>query len=503
MTAAPPLFSLVTAVRGTELASLADTARSVRAQKLPDWEWILVTADCPDVDVQRLLDELTADARIRTVAAPDEAAGRGEFVTHVPPGVVLAARALKRMAAALNDEVDVAYSDQSVLTDEGRNAAYRKPDWAPERFRHDPYTAHLTVLRRSLVDEVGGLRPGPDAAVHFHDLLLRATERARRIVHVPVVLAHAGPDEPIGSDAWEAGVRAVQEHLDRVGIPATAERGRRPGRYRIVREPDLTTPVSVVIPTIGSGGLVWGRQRRMVVEAVRSVREHSRHRDLEFVVVYDTLTPPEVLADLRTLPGVRLNLVEFTEPFNFSAKCNVGALHATGDVIVFLNDDVEAESHGLIERLIAPLREDGVGATGAKLLFPSMRIQHAGVSYGDGAISHSYYRRGHPGEDGVRDDLWTTRETTALTGACLAMRRAVFAEVGGFTEQLPMNFNDIDLCLKIDRTGRRLLWLHDVVLFHFESISRSPDVAEWESRFMRQRWGNYHAVRERHTGSIV
>ncbi len=245
--------------------------------------------------------------------------------------------------------------------------------------------------------------------------------------------------------------------------------------------------------------MVWGRTRTLVVEAVRSVLAKSRRDDIEFVVVYDSVTSPALLAELREIPGARLRLVEFTEPFNFSAKVNVGALHASGDVLVFLNDDMEAESDGLIETLIAPLAESSVGATGALLLFEDGRIQHAGVTYGSGEIGHHYYKsnkkRGHYGE------LRMNREVSAVTGACLAVRREVFEEVGGFTERLPGNFNDVDFCLKVRDRGYRIVWMHEVVLHHFESISREASIKPFELNHMNRRWGNHKVVREGYTSA--
>ena len=242
----------------------------------------------------------------------------------------------------------------------------------------------------------------------------------------------------------------------------------------------------------------------MVTSAVRSLLERTRHRNLEFVIVYDSATPRTVLDELKAIPleGCRLRLVEFTDPFNFSEKCNVGALHASGDVLLFLNDDVEAETEGVVEQLIAPLSEPGVGATGAKLLFESSRIQHAGLVYGSGTITHKYYKEGHPYAEGSYGELWMNHEVSALTGACLAMRREVFEEVGGFCEGLPLNYNDVDICLKIRRAGHRLVWLHDVVLFHFESISRSSDVADWEMDYMCARWGDYRVIRECYSNGL-
>ena len=397
------------------------------------------------------------------------------------------------------------------MTVEGRlHAPFYKPDWSPERLRHHMYCTHFSVLRRELALEVGGFRAGYDGS-QDHDLILRITERARQVVHVPEVLYHwrevpgsAAADADAKPWAWDAGVRAVQDHLDRVGIDATASKGRAPGTYTVRRTPDLVTPVSVVIPTIGSSGLVRGEQRVMVVETVRSLLAQTSHEDVEVVVVYDDPTPASVLDQLRALPwgSRRLVLVPFHEPFNYSEKNNVGALWATGQVLVFLNDDMETISAGCLEDLITPLGEPGVGATGAKLIFESSRIQHAGLVYGSGTITHSYYRSSHPWTMGAYGELWVNREVTALTGACVAVRREVFEQVGGFTEALPVNYNDVDFSLKVRAAGLRLLWLHEVELFHFESISRSNEVRPWENDLITQRWGDYTVVRERYSTNV-
>ncbi|MCL3817728.1 glycosyltransferase family 2 protein [Aeromicrobium wangtongii] len=341
-----------------------------------------------------------------------------------------------------------------------------------------------------------------------HDLVLRVTERARRIHHIPQVLYHwrmipgsAAGDEDAKPYAVTAGMRAVQDQLDRLGIPGTVSRQVDIGHYRVEREPDLTTPTSIILPTRGTSGRVWGSTRNFLVEAVRSVRENTRHEALEFVIVYDTDTPPEVLAELQTVPDVNLVLVHFAEPFNFSAKCNVGALHASGEVLLFLNDDVQAEADETIGHLIAPLREEGVGLTGPKLLFENGRIQHAGVAYGDGDISHMHYK---VLDEGTHDpELRINREVTAVTGACVAIRSELFHEIGGFSEILPMNFNDIDFSLKVARTGRRIVWLADVVLWHFESITRVPHVHPWERDIMYKRWGNFRKKRDRYRSRLA
>jgi GT2 family glycosyltransferase len=520
-----PQFSIITAVYNPPLDAFEDTVASVLGQDLGDWEWVLVDDRSPDDEVRARLARLAdQEPRVRVqerpvnggiVAASRDAMelARGEFVALLDHDDVLAGNALSRVAQSIdaNPDGDYFYSDQDRMTVEGRtHSSFRKPDWSPERLRHHMYTTHFSVLRRSLALEVGGFRDGYDGS-QDHDLVLRVTERARSVVHVPSVLYHwrevpgsAAGDAEAKPWAWDAGVRAVQDHLERTGIPARASKGKVPGTYHVEREPDLTTPVSIVIPTIGSRGVVRGAERTMVVETVRSVVDSSAHRDLEIVVVYDTPTPPQVLADLRALElgDARLVLVEFTHPFNFSEKNNVGALHAQGEVLVFMNDDIEAISPGVIEHLIAPLREPGVGATGPKLLFEGSRIQHAGLVYGNGTITHSYYRAPHPHTMGAYGELWINREVTALTGACIAVRRSVFNEVGGFAEQLPVNYNDVDFCLKLRFAGHRLVWLHDVLLYHFESISRSNQVFPWERKFIIERWGDYLEVEERYSTNV-
>jgi GT2 family glycosyltransferase len=517
-----PRFSLITAVYEPPREAFEDTVRSVLDQGFEDWQWVIADDCSPSEWVRPRLAELAAaDPRITVVerdtnggivaASNDALAGAvGEYVVLLDHDDMLTRNALDVMAREIDHAdatgapVDYLYSDQDLLTADGEaHGEFIKPDWSPERFRHHMYTTHLSVIRRSLAEEVGGFRPGYDGS-QDHDLVLRVTERARAVAHVRKVLYHwrqvegsAAADPHAKPYAWDAGVRAVQDHLDRVGIRGTVSKGRLPGRYRIEREPDLHTPVSIIIPTIGVSGVVWGTRRTMVTETVRSVLEHSEHRNVEFVVVYDTPTPAHVLDELRAIPDARVRLVEFTEPFNFSAKCNVGALHATGEVLIFLNDDMEAYSEGVIEKLIAPLAEPGVGAVGPKLLFENLHVQHAGVVYGSGTVTHSYYRLPHPHANGAHGDLWINREVTALTGACIAVRRETFEDVGGFTEMLPVNYNDVDFCLKIGSRGLRLLWLHEPVLFHFESFSRDSRVHTWEKELMAARWGHYTKVRER------
>jgi GT2 family glycosyltransferase len=254
------------------------------------------------------------------------------------------------------------------------------------------------------------------------------------------------------------------------------------------RRLDPAVKVSIVIPTRGSTGLVWGETRCLVLELVRSIVQRSTHANVEFVIVYDEPTPEAVLAELREITGDRGVMVPFLEPFNFSAKCNVGYLAATGDVILFLNDDMELVSPDLVAQLAAPLFEDGVGATGGRLLFADGSLQHGGHVYADGDITHAGFK-GPSTVPGPFSAYLINREASGLTAACLAVTPATFEQVGGFCEVLPGNFNDVDFSHKIGAAGLRRIWVADATMYHFESLTRDSTVHTWEYDFIMHRWG--------------
>lgn len=510
MTAGAPVFSVVTPVYQTPLEVLRAAIESVRAQSFQDWELILVDDRSPSEAVREELRAAAAsDARIKVhlrsqnggiSAASNDAIdlATGEFLALLDHDDLLTPDAMEVMAAALaqSSDIDYAYSDEDKIDADGTlSDEFRKPEWSPERLRHCMYTGHFSVLRAELVRSVGGFRSAFDGS-QDHDLVLRVTERARRIVHVPHLLYHWRiiPGSAAGSTdakpyAWLAGQRAVQEHLTRSGIDATAELSRIPSFYRIHRRLDPGVRVSIVVPTRGTTGAVWGEQRAFVVEAVRSALERTAHQNIEVVVVHDTTTPDDVLALLRSVAGTRLVLVPYGSVFNFSEKCNLGVLQSTGDVIVLLNDDVEVKSGHWLEALVSPLAEPDVGMTGARLVLSDGTIQHAGHAYSGDDWRHPYY--GVSDEDaGYFGALIINREASGVTAACAAIRREVFDDVGGLSEKLPMNYNDVDFSYKVRAAGYRIVWIADCELYHFESRTRSKAVAPDEAAFIRRRWGS-------------
>lgn len=502
MTVDVPFFSLVLPFADPPVGSLVGAIDSVLAQTLDDWELLLVDNGSTDDElVAEIRRHASRDARIRVIARAERAevaaaandgvdTARGEFVAFLGQDSVLVPEALAANAQEIEaaDDVDYLYSDES-WHDGHREDAFVKPDWSPERLRAQNYCGQLSVLRTELVREVGSFRPELGASCD-HDLVLRVTEKARRIVHLPEVLHRsrvAKTAESRSPAALEVGARAVQEHLDRVGIDGVAH-ALTSNHYRIVREFPAERTVSVVIPTRGSSAQVWGRRRALVVDAVRSALEFAYHPRMEIVVVYDNDTPASVLQELREVAGDRLVLVPFAEPFNYSRKMNRGVLASTGERLILLNDDVQVRNPGWVRELLAPLEEPGVGATGAKLYFEDTSIQHAGLAWLKGHWDHPY--RLFPGDTPGRHRMnLVNREVSGVTGACTGIRRDTYLEVGGLTEQLPLNFNDVDFCYKITARGYRILYMAQCELFHFESRTRERNVHRYERDFVISRWG--------------
>jgi len=503
-----PVFSILTPVYDTPAAILRACVRSVRRQRFRDWELCLVDDGSGAAHVAPLLDQLArTDPRLRVgrrtsnggiVAASNDALAmaRGTWIVLLDHDDVLEPDALTSMASAIERHplADYLYSDEDVLSTWGDHVnPFYKPDWSPERLRSQHYTTHLSVLRRSLVEEVGGFRAGFEGA-QDHDLVLRVTERAREVHHVPRALYHWRSVETSVAGrvdakpyAYEAGRRAVQEHCDRSGIAATVEHGPTPGVYRVRRQVHGEPLVSVIIPTRGSVGRVWGARRTFVVEAVRSLLHGATYENFELVVVADRDTPDHVVRRLRSLAGDRLRLEWFDEPFNFSVKVNRGAAVARGEHLLLLNDDVEVVTPDFVETMLGFAQDADVGMVGAKLLFADGRLQHGGHVYTADGPHHIFF--GWPGDhEGPGRLLLVARECSGVTAACALVPASVFQEVGGMTPLLPANFNDVDLSLKIRETGRRIVWTPDAVLYHFESQSRVPTVTAEEMDVMMSRW---------------
>jgi GT2 family glycosyltransferase len=506
-----PRFSIVTPVYETPADVLRAMLKSVRAQSYGDWELCLVDDASTQPHIAEMLEAAQrGDSRIRVlhresnggiVAASNDALAmaQGEFIALLDHDDKLHPDALALVDEAIqaNPVADYVYTDEDKIDRAGRHLGpFFKPDWSPERMRTQMYTCHLSVLRRSLVEEVGGFEPEFEGSQDW-DLVLRVTEKAKRVIHVPRVLYHwrtlessaAGGGEEAKPWAFEAGTRAIQAHLDRTGISAAASRDtEHPGVYRL--EPRLARKpkVSIVIPTGGTGREVRYEPVVLVEHCVQSIVERSTYEDYEIVCVVDATTGADALERLAELCGERLRIVSFEEPFNFSGKINRGAVHSNGELLLLLNDDMEVVTPDWIERLVMYAGLPGVGAVGGCLLWEDGRIQHAGIVFENAGYPGHIYR-GYAREwNGYSNNVLVAQNYLAVTGACMMTGRETFERVGGFSTTFPVNYNDVDYCLKLVSEGERIVYDPDTVLYHFESSSRSTDVEDWEKDQLRARW---------------
>ena len=511
MSLTKPLFSVVTPVYEPPPDILRQAIESVCAQTFRDWELLLVDDGSKSPAVRQVLDEAARkDDRVKVeyrseqggiVAATNDALSRatGDWVAFLDHDDLYHPEALEKVAEAIAsyEDVDYIYTDEDKIDEaNNRRDAFLKPDWSPERFRAQMYTTHLSCARRSLVEEVGGMREGYDGAQDW-DLVLRVTERARRVVHVPEVLYHwrmlatsVAGDSDSKPYAYVSAERALQDHVERMGIEAVVEpHPQLQGSFRLRPELKNHPLVSIVIPTGGTRRMIRGRRLRLVENCLRKLVESTTYENWEAVCVIDTPYVPEARQELAFV-GDRLRIVEYTEPFNFSDKCNVGALHARGELILLLNDDIEPIEPKWLEYMVAYSTIPDVGVVGAKLLFGDGRIQHTGIVSVHGNPAHAYY--GFPGDfigyfgNAVQAGNWL-----AVTGACLLTPKTTYEAVGGMSQTFPVNYNDVDYCLKVWSKGQRVALVTDALLTHLEHSTREGAVLPHEMNRLRERWASW------------
>jgi GT2 family glycosyltransferase len=507
----PPRFSILMPVYNTPEPYLRLAVESVRRQTYPFWQLCVADDGSTEPHVRRVLEEYAAlDPRIE-LAPPGRHGGisaatnacltlaDGDFVALLDHDDELAEHALSRMAEAVRspDRPDMVYSDEDKLTANGIHVEpFFKPDWSPEYFLGCMYTCHLGVYRASLVRQIGGFRPEYDGAQDY-DLVLRLVAAGAKVSHVPDVLYHwrklpTSTASGLQAKPWaaEAGQRALADWLAKSGREGHVEPGPKDGLNRVRFAIRGTPRVSVIVPSLCKPVRERGRLTTWVENALASVRERSSWPDLELIVL-DRHTMPAAVC--QRLEGMGVRRLAYDEPFNWSAVNNRGAAAATGEYLLFLNDDIEVITPDWIECLLEYAQLPEVGAVGPKLLFPEKGgIQHAGVILPDGVPGHAYYR--HPAEhEGYFGSAILARNYSAVTGACLMTRTDVFRAVGGFDESFALNFNDVDFCLRLRERGLRIVYTPYAELLHFESVTKSGvlkgEVGKFQSVWTPERLG--------------
>lgn len=516
-----PLISIVMPVYNPPEVWLRRAIESVRDQYYPNWELCIADDASTEPHVARVLAEFSnADARIKVehrsrnghISAASNTAlqlATGEFCALLDHDDELAPHALAEVVYALqkSPELEFIYTDEDKIDEGGyRSDPYFKPDWNPDLLNGQNYTCHLSVFRTRRLRDIGGFREGLEGSQDW-DLTLRATRdlAASNVHHIPRVLYHwrAIP----GSTAlvidqkedypFLAAERALKDELTARG--QTAEVIPVEGRHWRIRYP-LPSPapsVSLIIPTHNGYELL-----RTCIDSIRSRTEYP---NFEIVVVDHESDDPTILKYFTHLESEGVKVMRYQGAFNFSAINNFAAEYANGQFLAFLNNDLEATQADWLTEMVSQATRPEIGAVGAMLYYPDDTVQHAGVILGIGGLNGSPSVAGHAfkdaqrGSEGQRNRLRLVQNYSAVTAACMVIRRTTFDEVGGFdAKDLAVAFNDIDFCLKVRQAGYRNLWTPFAELYHHESASRgiedSPDKLDrfaGEVVTMRERWGEF------------
>ncbi|WP_203705775.1 glycosyltransferase family 2 protein, partial [Escherichia coli] len=490
----PPVISIVIPVYNPAEIYLRACLDSVLAQSYPHWELCIADDRSPKEHVQRVLREYEAkDSRIKVVyrkhnghisAASNSALeiAKGDFVALLDHDDVLPEHAMLFMAQAICEQphTQILYSDEDKINARGeRFDPHFKSDWNPDLFFSQNYVSHLGVYRRSLLQQIGGFRLGVEGS-QDQDLLLRCLPHvaAEQIVHIPRVLYHWRTIE--GSTALasgeksyttEAGIKALRDYFSKQQPEVTVEAGLVPNTYRVRYPISEPAPlVSLLIPT---------RDRRALTEtAVRSIIDRSTYTHFEILILDNGSVEQETLDFFAQIQqeDSRVRVLRYDHPFNYSAINNFGVRHAKGAIIGLVNNDVEVINPDWLTEMVSHCMRPEIGCVGAKLYYSNDTLQHGGVILGIGGVaghSHKQYPRHHPG---YFSRLLLTQTLSAVTAACLLIRKNIYEEVAGLDEEnLHVAFNDVDFCLKVREAGYRNLWTPYAELYHYESISRGAE----------------------------
>ena len=510
-----PLISVLMPIEMTSEVTLRESLNSVITQLYPHWKLCLTSKAATCALVNKILaDPIARNPRIKVIQTNDAesvvaaanaafASATGEFVTLLWNDDLLPEQALYEVAFELgrHEQIDIVYTDSDQVSLDGRRSdPWFKPGWDPDLLLAQDYVSQLAVYRRELVEAIGFLRPESEGA-ELHDLALRATSATTRskIRHLPTVLYHRRkkpgtshlPDPFADLRAAQASRRAVRDHLDARGdreavlqaVPRFQDAIR--VKWPLPKIPPL---VSVIVPTRDRSDLL--------ARCVQGVLHRTNYSNLEVLILDNESTESTTFTLFETLARKedRVRILHHPGPFNHSAMNNAGAREARGEVLVLLNNDIEVIDSNWMSELVSQAIRPDVGIVGAKLLYADERVQHGGIVLGPSDVVH-VHRLAARNDPGYFGQLALTRTLSAVTGACAAIRRSVFFEVGGFDEiNLPAAFNDIDLCLRIGDRGYRVLWTPFAELVHLESASRGRAGADAAQhllgrQYLRKTWG--------------
>ena len=509
-----PLFSIILPVYNPDLGLLETAIDSIRNQIYERWELCVADDASTDPEVRPFLEKAaTADPRIKLtfrqrnghISACSNAAlelATGEWCALLDQDDAFAEHALALVALEIGCQPDAGliYSDEDKIDEKDvRSNPFFKPDWNPELFLGQNYINHLGCYRADLLREMGGFREGFEGSQDY-DLALRCVDQLRedQIRHIPRILYHwrmvggslaAVPDaKPY---AKEAARRAIADHCERRSMPGkVVPCPENTESHRVIHTLPAPAPlVSIIIPTRDRVGLLK--------RCVESIQAQTDYRPFEIIIVDNGSLEPGTIAFFRAIEQQNVRVIAETGPFNYSRLNNRAAAKARGEILVFLNNDTEIDDPGWLTEMVSHAARTENGAVGARLWYPDQTLQHGGVVLGLGGVAgHAFPHipRGHPG---YFNRAMLQQNCSAVTGACMVVRREVFEELGGFDEiNLGVTFNDIDFCLRLIQRGYRIVWTPYANLIHHESASRghqrtAEEQAEFERAvdYMQTTWG--------------
>ena len=498
-----PKISVVVPAYRTPEIFLRQMIESLEKQSYENWELVIGNASPEDETMARILKEYTGkDPRVKNVPIPENigiaentnaalAAAAGNFVGFMDHDDLLAPDALFEIAIRLEKDpsIDAFYTDEDkVRTDLSEYfQPHFKPDFNLDLLCSVNYICHLFVAKRTLIETVGVLRPEFDGAQDY-DFIFRCVEATKEICHVPKILYHWRSHEQSTSEnpeskryAFEAGQRAVQAHYDRIGVKAQVLQGEYLGLYRTRFLRDHDPLISIIIPNKDH---IDDLRRCM-----ESIEEKSTYRNYEYIIVENNSTEAETFAYYKKLEAEnpKVNVIYWDGPFNYSAINNFGAEHAKGEYLLLLNNDTEIINPDCLEELLGYCMRPDVGIVGARLYYEDDTVQHAGVVLGFGGIAGHCFVQQPRSSTGYCHRIICAQDYSAVTAACMIVKKEIFDAVGGLSEDLQVAFNDIDFCIKVRDYGKLVVYNPYAELYHYESKSRGlEDTPEKIARFNKE-----------------
>jgi O-antigen biosynthesis protein len=511
-----PLISVLMPTYNPNVDWLVEAIESVRKQIYPYWELCIADDASPNPNVRDILQRYAKlDPRIKVVIRPKNghisAASNsalelvaGEWVALLDHDDVIPDHALFWLAHTINAEPEarLMYSDEEKINEHGRRFdPYFKCDWNPDLFYSHNMFSHLGVYQTALIRQLGGFRLGFEGSQDY-DLALRCIEQIKpsQIVHIPHVLyqwrMHAeSTAQSAGAKPYAmlAGERAINEHFKRTGVSGSVKLIGL-GYEATYAVPDLQPLVSIIIPT--RNGL------QLLQQCLYSVFTKTTYKQYEIIIVNngsDDVATLDYLRMLNASPqhGIEVRVIHDDGPFNYSRLNNQAVQQAKGSILVLLNNDIEVISADWLTQMVSHTLRPGIGAVGAKLWYPNNTLQHSGVILGVGGLAAHAHRHFPKGTTGYFGRAILAQNYSAVTGACLAIRKDIYQQVGGLNEvELAVAYNDVDFCLRVREAGYRNVWTPLAELYHHESATRSTDLTETnkarldaELGYMKHRWG--------------